>query len=310
MSTLPVYYYTSTILTADDDSLFTQALSKILSKEFKVKSFQQPEQLIDYINTHHSLLSKQTILRDCCEHDEYDTANHALVDLDVPALHSLQSNPERNDDVSVIIVDYNMPSMTGLEACQQLKNSRAKKILLTGESDLQIAIDAFNHKLIDKYIRKDSTSIANDIMTSVRELSMRYFLDQTQPILTHLEAGKQSPLSDEIFTQFFHQWCKENGIKEFTLIDKSGTFSVINTENQEAYFVLHTDNSLNTFIEINDDVADAAPYLDAMKSRTRIPFFGVGVDSWQVEPEAWDQYCHPANTFTGRQPYYWALVNH
>ena len=308
MPKLPAYYHQSTILTLDDDLLFSQVLARILRPEFVVKTFNEPETFIEYVNHYQSPLSKNNVLRDCSEHNEYDTASHALVDLDVPALHSLQHNQERHDEVSVVIVDYHMPNLTGLEVCHKLNKLKAKKILLTGASDQQIAIDAFNNNLIDKFIRKDSPTIAEEIMTYVRTLAKEYYIEQTTPIVNHLEASKSSPLSDTLFATFFQQWCKEHHIKEYTLIDKNGGFCVIDQDDHESYFILHTDHSLNTFMNVIDDIEDATPYLKAIQSRELIPFFGVGIDSWTIEPSAWNEHYYPANLFTGRENYYWSVV--
>lgn len=308
MSNLPVYYYKSTILTVDDDKLFSQALAKILGSEFIVKQFDEPAALIEYAKHYEAPSSRQLALQDCSVHDEYDTAHHALVDLDVPSLYSNQKNAERHQEISVVIMDYDMPSMSGLDVCAQITALKAKKILLTGTTDQQIAINAFNHNLIDRFIPKHSTDVGTTIKNFTTMLARQYYLDLTKPMISHLEASKPSPLSDDKFANFFHQWCQENAIKEFTMIDKSGSFSVINDQQQEYYFILHSENSLNAFIALNDDVTDVTAHLAAIKAREMIPFFGVGVDSWEVEPADWNKYCYPANHFIGRENYYWAVT--
>jgi CheY-like chemotaxis protein len=63
-------------------------------------------------------------------------------------------NPRRYEEISTVIVDYDMPSMKGLEFCEKLQNPYIRKILYTGVAGEGLAIEAFNKGLIDGYIRK------------------------------------------------------------------------------------------------------------------------------------------------------------
>lgn len=314
MLTLPIFYHVSTVITVDDDTLFLKAISPILNSNFLVKTIHQPTQCIEFFKDYNSPLSQINFLRSCTEHEHFDVMNHSFVDFDVPALQSLLSNPERNEEVSVIIVDYNMPEMNGIELCSKLNKLPIKKILLTGEAGSRDAVSAFNDNIIDRFIRKDSPSLASEIQTYVSTLSQQYYREKTSSLLTHLEVDKQMPLSDPLFAEFFQQWCKANRIKEYMLIDKNGSFIVLDKNNKYFYFIVHTADSLQSFIELNDNEAETEievdQFIKSVTQREKIPFFGIGKECWQFEPHSWHNYFYQPNILDGRERYYWTVIRH
>ena len=309
MRNLPVFYYRSTIITIDDEPMVADALSLLLQDNFDIKSFNKPHEFLDFMQTYQVPLSDNIALRGCKEHEYYDTASHTIVDFNIPELHTLRKQPERNNEISVIIVDYRMPEINGVELCTLIKHINAKKILLTGDTNLQTAVSAFNDNIIDRFIKKSSPSMPAEILATVTELAHIYYQEKTSSILTHLEASRPSPLSDPDFVLFFTAWRKDQSIKEYTLIDKNGSFCMQNNNGEFSYFIVHTDNSLDSFIQINEDEAEAAPFLDSIKKRELIPFFGIGKDCWSINPNDWEKHFHKANKLTGRENYYWSVIS-
>lgn len=308
MQHLPAYYYRTTLLTLDDDPLFTTTITTLLGNEFQVKSFAKPEELLQYLAQYQQPPASKNLVRDCSEHDHYNTAQHTLVDVDITALYQQTMMQNNINEISVIVSDFDMPEMNGVEVFKRITHIPAKKILLTGGSNQEIAIDAFNDNIIDRYIQKNSFNIADEIRKQARILAAAYFIDQSKPLLHHLEARRPSPLTDIHFADFFQRWCLENHINEYTLIDKNGSFCVRDKHQNERYFIVHTDDSLNDFIELNDEGEVAANHLADIQARATIPFFGAGIDSWEIEAKHWHQHFHPATHLQGRTAYYWSVI--
>ena len=308
MSTLPVFYYPSTIMWVDDDSLFLNAASQMFGKEYSIQTFNDPKDCIHFFEKYTPPLSKIPFLRGSVENEYYDTVDHSPVDFNVTRLYQLHQQPERNQEISVIVVDYGMPEMNGIELCRELRKFPMKKILLTGEADHRDAVAAFNDNTIDRFVRKDSASLAGDIELYVSTLSLQYFRERTLTLLSHLEVAQGTPLSDPTFVGFFQDYCRMNNIREYSLIDKVGSFLLINKDNQHSFLILHTDNSLNTFVELHDDVKEAEPILNEIKQRKKIPFFGVGKESWKFKIAEWSQHLHSPTILVGREKYYWASI--
>lgn len=64
---------------------------------------------------------------------------------------------------SVLVVDYSMPSMNGLDMLRKLGPWPGRKILLTGAADATVAIQGFNEGLIQKFLPKDTPNLNEQI---------------------------------------------------------------------------------------------------------------------------------------------------
>jgi DNA-binding NtrC family response regulator len=67
------------------------------------------------------------------------------------ALAILASSP-----IDAVITDFNMPGMNGLELLQRVRMSypRALRVMLTGQSDVALAIRALNEGAVDRFVLK------------------------------------------------------------------------------------------------------------------------------------------------------------
>jgi CheY-like chemotaxis protein len=305
MSTLPMFYFPTTTIWVDDNNNFLKAAEEILGSN-QLKTFNDPQACLSFFTSYQSIFSKIPFLHGCIDNDYYGSVNHSPVDFNVPALQQIKDHSERQNEISVVIVDYKMPGMNGIELCRELKNSPIKKILLTGEANAKEAITAFNENIIDRFIPKNSTSLVNDVRTHLNNLNLQYFCERTYGLLQHLEADSKLPLTDPSFIDFFNHWRQAHAIKEYYLIDKNGSLHVTNEKNQSYYFILHTDKSLNSFITLyQDEIPDM---MAAIKNREKIPFFGVGREGWEFETKEWSNYFYEPQVLAGRENYYWVSI--
>jgi len=72
----------------------------------------------------------------------------------------------------VLIVDYNMPGMNGLELLKRVSECPARRVLLTGVADAEIAVRAFNAGLIHKFIPKNTPNLYGEIRNSSEEIHL------------------------------------------------------------------------------------------------------------------------------------------
>lgn len=307
MSTLPLVSYPLSVTLVDDDALFLQATAGLLKKNYQLTEFGNPHEALNFFKSYAALLPSVKTLRGCTDHETYDVAGSLPVDLDLEALKNLREQPERFDEIGVLILDYNMPGMNGVELCRQLKSLPMKKILLTGEADDQLAINAFNERVIDAFIRKDSPTLAQDVNFYMNILMQQYFVDNTKQLLQHLETDNLLPASDPVFVNFFKEWCRTQEIKEFYLIDQNANFVLIDSLGRKNYFVTHTERTLENFTDLHADNEDANSFVEAVKSREKIPFFGESNESWEVEVKEWDKYFHTPQVINGREKYYYSF---
>ena len=61
-----------------------------------------------------------------------------------------------NDDIAVLVSDYEMPEMTGAQLAGQAKKLRPEtvRVLLTGQKDLETAVDGINQGEVFRFVSK------------------------------------------------------------------------------------------------------------------------------------------------------------
>ena len=128
-----------------------------------------------------------------------------------------RNQQERFAHVSVIIVDYDMPGMNGIEFCRQLSEYPMKKIMLTGKATQAIAVEAFNGGLIDCFLLKHQEDISSTIREEVRIRQDDYFDDITSSVKFALSLQSPDPLDDDAFRDTFHRLRLKHNIVEYYL---------------------------------------------------------------------------------------------
>lgn len=306
----PLFYFPSTMICIDDHPDSIAALNTIFKPIRPINTFQDPQEALHFLNHYHSPLSLIPFLRAVTDGDNIGLTEYCPVDLNVLNIAKLAEFSERNKEISLLVIDYNMPEINGIELCRALKGTAMKKILLTGENNYKVALAAFNERIIDNFIQKDSPTLVEELIQSSQTLSHQYFLEKSQALLTHLEASKPLPLSDKKFIVFFEAWRNKNNITEYYLIDKIGSFLCFNHQGEKIHFIVHTESSLKEFSDLYEKEAgnEIPDLFQKLHRYEEIPFFGVGRSPWEEEVNTWVNYFYVAENFEGREIYYWVAV--
>lgn len=100
----------------------------------------------------------------------------------VKAIKFIEEMKEAKDDLAMIISDYNMPGMTGLEFLEKVKPliPKTKMVLLTANKELDVAIKALNSNLLDRFISKEhiKQSEREEFVTCVRNQLSAYQMER------------------------------------------------------------------------------------------------------------------------------------
>lgn len=308
-ASLPLFYFNPTICWIDDDPIFLNAVNNSLQEKYNCLSFNDPCEAIKFFLSYESPLSDIALKKEFTESDLYGVNDHYPVDINIPHIKNILNRADKSREIAVLITDYHMPKLNGLEICNQLISSPIKKILLTGEASHEKATEAFNQGLIDKFIRKD-LNISIKLCDYIDDLIFQYFYNKTSDIISHIEATKQSLLTDTTFINFFNNWRKEHSIEEFYLINRQGSFLVKDKHGETFCFVVQSMSDKNEFLRLNDELFEKYNELFHQVSEGKmIPFFGIGIESWDVDPDGWVNYFYPCHVISGRETYYWTVVN-
>ena len=305
MKSVPLFYFPTTILIVEDDKSMRDLLSADLIELFPVLIATNANQAMQMIETHTSNFRIDSFIIKNSQGDMYHDDTMAIR-IDFNKIANIPNNPKRHCEISTMISDYDMPGISGLELCQQLIDYPLKKILLTGMADEQKAVEAFNWRLIDRYIKKTDASSIDKLISFVRDMTLQYFIDISNNI--KLVSSKLAILSHPNFVEFFSKIIQKYGICEYYLIDANGSFLLLDKDNAKLVLLITTDEELDGFTGFYQDEKSVTQYVQKVKARDILPFFGIGIDPCSVPLTSWNHMFFTANILQcGDNKYYWSI---
>lgn len=308
-SHIPAYYYPTTVVFVDDKPDFLTNFSLQLDRKIASQLFTSTSNAIAHIKkaTNSNHISQRSF--SIAEETEGNPITNQTVTFNLSVIQEEIYNPKRFSEVSVVVVDYDMPSMNGLEFLEKLGNCPLKKILLTGKADEKIAVKAFNEGLINHFIQKSDRDVLQTVETKIFELQEQYFSDMSEDMLTLLARNSPSFVTDPIFADFFHQLCKKHHIVEYYLIELTGSFLLLDVFGNASLLTIKCYEDLNIHYEFAVDNGAPQEVLDEIRSGNKIPFAWHADDYFAVkEPEDWVNQLRHAEEIKGKEIYYYAFV--
>lgn len=307
MDALPLIYYPTTWVLVDDDIAILYSLSELLGTHNRIKTFQSPKQCLEHFNSYTAFLEDIRFLNTKIEDETYDSQQNTPIDFNISLLSEIAASSERYNQVTAMVIDYEMPLMNGFLLADKLKQHPIYKILLTGRAQPEQAIEYFNKSIVQQFIQKGDPELLDSLIGIIREQTKRYFQRKTQPLLSILESEHPIPLSDKLFIQFFEDFCLKNNIEEYYLIDKQGSFLCIKRNGDLSILVVHSEYSLKKWLNNYHDQTEIN--LSTVIRREKIPFFGIGKDLWQVEKNKINDCLYDTFSLSGRETYYMAVID-
>lgn len=134
------------------------------------------------------------------------------------------SNPHRSDRISVLLTDFQMKKLNGLQLCA-LIDPHVYKIMVSKRLPTDKAMQALNRGDIQGFLHKEQKNRNEVLRQLIRQGINQYYCRSTG---TFLEAGEQahSALKDAVFCTFFHKICQEHEKIEHYLIRPKGDLMV------------------------------------------------------------------------------------
>jgi CheY-like chemotaxis protein len=218
----------------------------------------------------------------------------------------LVENENRFNEISVIVVDYAMPGMNGIDLCRALSKHPAKKILLTGEADHRIAVDAFNEGLIHRFILKQTQEdlLCKELNLAIDEMQNIYFSTNSRKILANLAL-------DETFTnpfliKFFNQIFSQKKYMEFYLLNARGSLLLLDENGEAEIFVCENAKTLDSYALMAKDNEGSNALINALAAHTHLPYLLIAKDE-DLPFDQWENHLLPATQIPSTDLFY-ALV--
>ncbi|HEX4045960.1 MAG TPA: hypothetical protein VHZ76_09890 [Gammaproteobacteria bacterium] len=296
-------YYPTTIIVVDDEQKFLDELKLGLDDRFACKFYDKPEKVIEYFNNDYQFIS---FINSCLLSDN-DQLDHGSQDLDLRLIRNEVYRKNRFSQPSVFMTDYVMPGKNGLVCCQ-LTPFPLIKILLTGQADNNVAVEAFNKGIIDKFIQK-SAGFIEVVNTVIRELQIKYFINLSDKLYDMLPNSTKKCLTDPVFVDFFYALCEEKKIVEYYLTDESGSFLMLDITGKPSWLAIANDEQMESYYEIAHGHKDVPPLvMSGLKTKQMVPYFYTD-DDLDTSAAEWERYLHPAKQLVGKEIYYYAYID-
>lgn len=305
------FYFPTQVILLDDDPDFLEGVSLMLNKSLSFKLFQSAHEALDYVNKAH----KHVQIQERC-YSNYKTGpleSDSLTHIDIDKLHLEALNGARFQTASTVIVDYSMPEMNGLEFLLKLKNPFIKKVLLTGQADMELAIKAFNKQLIDQFIDKHDPKLRLKLNSIIDSFQDQYFKNSYKLICDPIIANNRDAfLVDKNFQDFFYDFRQKYNYAEYYMIDSPALgFLVIDDKGNQNILFIFTDESLSSHINMLHKLHAPEPLIQKVSSKELLPSFSFNEDDNETHQEKitnWENHYHPALHISDSSNYYLTLA--
>jgi CheY-like chemotaxis protein len=291
-------FFPTTVVFIDDNTHHLETMLSTISMQHSIpKLFSNPVEAVHFINNHPSILLRSSQTR-------FDNNIHAF--------HQklLSHASQRFRELSVVVCDYAMPQKNGLEVLQDIKKRELKTIMLTGEADETIAVEAFNRGLIDHFLRKEIPNFSEVINNTILSLQQDYILRETGLIVDNIVLGKLPAgcaLTDPMFMKLFNEIKRKFQIIEYYLLDEQGSYLLLNQKGQVHFLAVLDAVGLDAVTQQAIEEEAPSNIIEALTTKKFMPFFYTEEDAATPVAE-WESFLYPAHLLKGQQNYYYALI--
>lgn len=308
---LPVYQHPALTVLVDDSQSFLSSLSFQLAPQFGCKTFGGGDEALQWLRQAERKRVGSDLATIRVNYDEDgDLLERRNVSLYLDRIYRTVMDRQRFDTPAVLVVDYAMPGMNGVELCALCQDMPIKKILLTGQADEKIAIDAFNRKLIDCFIRKSDPGAIDFLRAEIPRLQRAFFDERTHTLKDLLARHIFSFLHDPAVAELTEDLRKRYRFVEHYLFPNPPGILFFDERGRATLMVIETAEGLTAHYEIALDQGAPQELLSGLKEFRLVPFFSDTAGTYLNEiGDAWLSYCLPPQVCRGRQTYYWALFD-
>lgn len=305
------FYFPTQVVLVDDDPDFLDGVSLMLDKKLSYRLFHSASQGLEYVNQSHRQVN---FLQRC--YNNYKTGpleSDSLSHVDIGKLHEEIYNNARFQTCSTVIVDYSMPEMNGLEFLMAMKNPFIKKILLTGQADMELAIKAFNKQLIDQFIDKHDPRLKKILNSAIGSFANQYFRSSFKLITDPIVANNHDNfLADAYFQEYFAELRHKTDCVEYYMIDfPHHGYLMVDSFGKRRCLLIYNEETLQEHVRLLETIKAPAQLIREVKSGENLPIFDEQDESLNADHPCirnWQQCYHPAVKIQSARNLYATLV--
>ncbi|MGD9153367.1 MAG: response regulator [Gammaproteobacteria bacterium] len=298
-------FYPTKVIVIDDQQSYLNRISLEIGKDIDIDCFAEAKEAVDFLKKQPKVdfLSSKLLSslkdRENIGDLENDYIERAYTAINVFDIHKMIYNTDRFKQIIVIIVDYAMPEMDGLQVSEALKNIPFKIIMLTGKAPPDVVIKAFNAGFIHRYVSKDSSDFKKELENAIFDLQKAYFYESSETAIKSLAISPTSCLGDTKFAEFFNEFCRKENVVEYYLMNEAGSYLLLDMQGNPSILAVKTERDMSEYAEIARDYDAPQKITEALTSYKKLLFLFNEDDQYNVPIENWDDYSYPATKLKG-----------
>ncbi|MBY0545053.1 MAG: response regulator [Gammaproteobacteria bacterium] len=244
-----LFSYPTTTLLVDDNEIFLSTITAALSAQHlcivesnPVKALQIVNQNKQEHNLHFNNQPKKDLEDILAENDliSQSTLTQEFV--------NLSQLLNRQQKITTIILDHDMPEMDGFLFARNLCKEDISIIMLTGKASHELAVEAFNRGIIDKFLLKDSPNLKLILSQHIEDAKHNFFYKQTRKLAYNTDL--YTLLFSTEFSKFFSKIIVQYKVTEYYLLNTNGSYLFITEKNEPLIFTFMPESELNYYKDI------------------------------------------------------------
>jgi CheY-like chemotaxis protein len=239
---------------------------------------------------------------------------HRILDVALDSIHKTVRNRRRFEQVSVAVVDFDMPSMNGLDFCQNIENPAIRKILQTGKADERTAVNAFNDGIIDCFILKQAEDAMPYLNRAIGRMQHLYFSDFARSLSdvlaldAHPFTGSHAFMRDPVFARCFAQIREQLDIVEYYLSCAPDGFLMLNAAGIPYFLSVCAATQWLSRYECSENGKAPRELLAALSSGETVSCRGESEGRAALADQKWHACLHPAGDLNSYDFYVYSLT--
>jgi CheY-like chemotaxis protein len=262
--TFPLFHRPGTVVFLDDDPDYLEMLALVLPRSWHLKLFLRPSDCIAY------LMQEPPFW-------EADAWNQQqLIGLWregkplIPQILAYWSRyTERYALSRVVVVDFSMPGMDGLQVLSELGDWPGARVLLTGQADEQVAVRAFNRGLIDQFIPKQTQDISRRLREAVEHLLFTSHARHAQIWRSTLTQEQNTLLRSPGVDAWLASFTQKHWVEHVVIGAPFGVLGM-DTQGKIAWLQLETRQGLHALAELAEVAGVAAADVQEIRAGTKL----------------------------------------
>jgi CheY-like chemotaxis protein len=270
------FYHPTTVLFVDDDMLFLESCAFRYGRQFPCLTLKSPSAAISAVSnsaTEWTKRLKGQLPTQVEVIDEPSGAGTRMLRQEARSIIDLVHDPRRFDTISVAVIDYAMPNMTGLDLFQAVRHLPVGRILLTGKAGVDVAVDAFNQGLIHQYLIKQDPDVSQKLPREISRLQQQFFESEIGKLWSWQPHGQQSVSWNASLSRTLAEIAADFGSVEHYFNTAPYGFVLVNADGACLSVLLCDDDTLQAHGEIASSLQAPVPLLEQLSQGGIVPCF-------------------------------------